>query len=817
MLLRPPRRPSDPAARFPQGAAGRTPARGLRTLALLAVWLGAAPPPGSAQRIPTIPIRQAVLDLNGDFVPDRLGATVAVEGVVTSDAVSLAGNASVANVQDGTAGIVLFSRDTAFLVRHLFRGDSVRVQGVVGQYRGQEELIVGSYVRLGKVALPLPRNVLATDVKGERFEGRLVRVAGDLTVRENEAGEIRAVLSDRSGSILVNLADAWITEPRFAEHLRHGGKVEVVGVPGQRASSPPFDAGYILYPRDTADFSFAPIPPYREIALVMALLLVLALAWARRRAVERARSIGLLLEEVRDSKEALLASERRFRSLVENASDTMSILDADGTIRYHSPSVARMLGWTPEDLVGTRATTLVHPDDVARVEAELVALAAEPDGVRTVECRIRHKDGAWHHLEITARNRFADPTIQGLICNSRDISRQHALETRVRESERLEAIGRLAGGIAHDFNNVLTIVRGHAQLLLETLPANDPTRDEVLEIDRGAERAVRLTQQLLAFGRRQMMVVRVLDPAAVVTGMEKMLRRLIGEDIELRVVPDDGTHRIRADLAQLEQVVMNLAVNARDAMPGGGTLTIRVAAAEIGASGAEDEIPGSLRPGRYVRLSVTDTGAGMDAKTRQHIFEPFFTTKEIGAGTGLGLATVYGIVTQSGGAIDVASEIGEGTTFNVYLPAVDAAPEEPIAPPATESHPVGGCGETVLLVEDEHAVRRLARRILERAGYHVLEAESPSAALRHILNERETEIDLLLTDVVMPEMDGRELAERIEALRPGIPTIFMSGYTEDEVLRRGVATAVASFIQKPFTPAQLLEKVGASIGAEFGA
>lgn len=366
----------------------------------------------------------------------------------------------------------------------------------------------------------------------------------------------------------------------------------------------------------------------------------------------------------------------------------------------------------------------------------------------------------------------------------------------------MEAVGRLAGGVAHDFNNLLTAISGHAQILLEDLPADDPARADIEEISRAADRAADLTRQLLAFSRKQMLRPQVLDPNALIGEIQKMLRRLIGEDIELitRLAPDLGA--VRADPGQLEQVIMNLAVNARDAMPTGGRLLIETRNVELGEDDARRLAP--LQPGPHVVLIVSDTGAGMDESTRERIFEPFFTTKEKGKGTGLGLSTVYGIVQQSGGHIWVYSEPGQGTTFKIYLPRVDARPEA--APAPSDADGAHNGREVVLLVEDEDAVRSLARRILEKRGYTVLTARTGPEALR-IAERHDGPIHLILTDVVMPEMSGRELAERIAPTRPDARTLFMSGYTEDDVLRRGVLNEGAAFLEKPFTPSALAQKV----------
>jgi signal transduction histidine kinase len=375
-------------------------------------------------------------------------------------------------------------------------------------------------------------------------------------------------------------------------------------------------------------------------------------------------------------------------------------------------------------------------------------------------------------------------------------------EEGLRQSQRMEAVGQLAGGIAHDFNNVLTAIFGYGSLLASRFAPDAPGREEVEEILQASERAAALTRQLLAFSRRQVLEPVVLSINELIANFEKMLGRLIGEDVNLVTRLDPFLGNVRADRGQLEQVIMNLAVNARDAMPKGGKLTIETANADLDESYAQRHV--MVQPGRYVMVAVSDTGTGMDAETQAHIFEPFFTTKEKGKGTGLGLSTAYGIVKQSGGSIWVYSEPGKGTTFKVYLPRVEEAALA--APPrSSDSLPTLGT-ETILIVEDEPAIRALSRQVLERSGYHVLEAGDGKSALE-LLRTHPEPIHLLLTDLVMPDMGGTELASRLQDKRPTIRVLFMSGYTDDGVVRNGMLGSGRAFLQKPFTPAMLVRKI----------
>ena len=390
---------------------------------------------------------------------------------------------------------------------------------------------------------------------------------------------------------------------------------------------------------------------------------------------------------------------------------------------------------------------------------------------------------------------------------ARDVTAQRTLEEQLRQSQKMEAVGQLAGGIAHDFNNLLTAILGSTQLLLQATPPDDPRHEDAVEIKNAGVRAAELTRQLLAFSRRQVLAPKVLGLNAVVAHMQKMLRRLLGEDIELSVTLAPEAGSVNADPGQLEQVLLNLAVNARDAMPTGGRLNIETIRVTPASELAERRH--RLPPGDYACLAVTDTGNGMDEATQAHLFEPFFTTKEVGRGTGLGLATVYGIVKQSGGYIWVYSEVGHGTTVKVYLPRVPAdevAPSLSAPAPAAEPSEARGGPETVLLVEDAAPVRSLARRSLEARGYTVLDAADGATALDLAARHRGG-IDVLVTDVVMPGMSGRELAERLAPERPRMKVLYTSGYTDDAMVRQGVLTAGVAFLQKPFVPETLARKV----------
>ncbi len=413
---------------------------------------------------------------------------------------------------------------------------------------------------------------------------------------------------------------------------------------------------------------------------------------------------------------------------------------------------------------------------------------------------LRFKDGRVFE-RYSLPQRIGGETV-GRVWSFRDVTARQQLEDQLRQSQKMEAVGQLAGGVAHDFNNLLTVITSYTAILLEQENEESAAATDLREIKAATERATGLTRQLLAFSRRQLLQPRLLDLNAVSVGLTSMLRRLIGDDIEIVTNTDPTLGPVLADPGQIEQVIMNLAVNARDAMPVGGTITIDTANVELGKYQAD--IRADVPPGSYAMLAISDTGSGMDAATKARIFEPFFTTKETGHGTGLGLATVYGIVQQSGGFVSVTSEVGHGTTFKVYLPHAARVATGIGSVADVPPRPRGA--ETILLVEDEDCVRRLARRVLARQGYCVLEARNGAEALV-LAGGRDTTIDLLVTDVVMPVMNGDLLASKVRGLYPEMRVIYMSGYADGDMVRRGLLDPEMHFIQKPFTPDILARKV----------
>jgi two-component system, cell cycle sensor histidine kinase and response regulator CckA len=521
---------------------------------------------------------------------------------------------------------------------------------------------------------------------------------------------------------------------------------------------------------------------------------------ALERAIRHALALHAEERQRWHAEAALRASEERFRALVENSSDALLVIDAEGRITYLSPSSERHLGWSPAQMVGQSIFDFLHSEDRELVGTRMAEILSDPGTNIVVHVRFHHADGSWRIMEGIGVNRLSDPAVAGIVVNARDMTERRTLEEQLRQAQKLEAVGQLAGGVAHDFNNLLTAILGYCHLMLDDVGEADPLRPDLLEIQAAGERAAALTRQLLAFSRRQMLQPQVIDINSVVTQLGKLLRRLLSEDVELvtKLAPDLLT--VTVDPASVEQILVNLAVNARDAMPTGGRLTIETANVDLDEAYAVTHL--TMTAGTYVMVAVSDSGAGMDAATRARVFEPFFTTKEQGKGSGLGLATVYGMVRQSGGYIWVYSEPAHGTVFKVYLPVTRAAAA---APPGADKAASPRGWETVLLVEDEDAVRALAREVLRRHGYDVIEACHGVDALRVAERHPDT-IHLLITDVVMPHMSGGELAQRLTAARPAIKTLFMSGYTNHALLPAD-RTPGGEFIQKPFTPDSLARRV----------
>jgi PAS domain S-box-containing protein len=536
--------------------------------------------------------------------------------------------------------------------------------------------------------------------------------------------------------------------------------------------------------------------------------------WASVRATPLVDSSGrfeAMLEVVTDVSSERRADETRahMAAIVESSEDAILSVRPDGGITTWNRGAETLYRYSASEMIGESVFLLV-PSAALEEERRLLERVARGEAAGQYETRRSRKDGSVVEVTITLSPvRDARGNVIGVSHIARDLTRQKQTEAALRQTEeqfrqaqKMEAVGRLAGGVAHDFNNLLSVILSYSNMAVQDLNPADPLRRDIAEISKASERASELTQQLLAFSRQQVLQPRVIDLGEVVAAMERMLQRLLGEDIELALRPARDLGRVLADPGQIEQVVMNLAVNARDAMPEGGQLTIEMRNVELDATYVSAHF--GVAAGSYVMLAVSDTGVGMDAATRARVFEPFFTTKPVGKGTGLGLATVFGIVQQSGGHIGVYSEPGEGSTFKLYLPRTDRSVEARTGAAASASATRGS--ETILLVEDEEQLRTVTCAILRRHGYRVLEASNGGEAFL-ISRDFAGEIHLLLTDVVMPRLSGRKLAEQLSPQRPRMRVLFASGYTDDAIVRHGVLVEGVAFIQKPFKPNALLGKV----------
>lgn len=519
----------------------------------------------------------------------------------------------------------------------------------------------------------------------------------------------------------------------------------------------------------------------------------------------------------KQSEQKLLESEQRFRTLIENSADMITVIGTNGSVLYQSPAVERIMGYAPSDWAGGKnSLAAVHPDDQPTLLKSFRELEQQQGAIKQVTFRFRNNfNGNWHYIEATLQNLLDLPAVQGIIVNARDVTDRyiseaelHKREAELRQAQKMEAVGRLAGGIAHDFNNLLTAILGYSDLVMLALDERDSLREDVAEIRMAADRAAVLTRQLLAFSRKQVLQPKLLDLNEVLEDMRKLLLRLIGEDIQLLTLKSSSPLIVEADPGQLEQVIVNLAVNARDAIPNGGQLKLSLSNTVLTTEYAEQDP--EVKSGNYAVLSVTDNGYGMSNEVKNRLFEPFFTTKEPGRGTGLGLSTVYGIVKQSGGHIEVQSQLGAGTTFNIYLPLVSSSQsaKNVKVERANATEPLVAGTETILVVEDEDGLRNLVSKALSHYGFRVLEAANAGEALLLFEESQKVDrIDILLTDVILPRMSGRGLVERLKSLEPSLKILYISGYNDQILHSENMISGDSEFLQKPFTPQQLVRKV----------
>jgi PAS domain S-box-containing protein len=770
----------------------------------------------NAQAPRTISLRDATDYQGNQPISGRLGQTVTVQGILIGEPIPLGADSGLADLQDSSGGITLYSPNRALLAGNIHRGDEVRVDGTVAQYKGQTEILVRHIDRVGPGTLPSPRDVVAADLFGTRYLGQLVRVEGKIRLAKDSVGHREVMtLSDRSGEISIYVGSLFLQDPALSRQAVKGGFATVVGVSNYyQSGTGPAQSGYRLIPRDPADIVFRPVPPYGRIAggLAFLFLILTAVYFALRRhnAERRAQEMAGLVENLKQSEKALRQSEQRYRLLFDRNLAGLFHSTLGGRILNCNESFARIFGYASrEEVLGVQGGVQQFYSDPSERKV-LISELLEKKVLTNLEIRLRRKDGSpvWVLENATLLDGEGDSPvlIEGALV---DITERKHLEEQFRQAQKMEAIGRLACGVAHDFNNLLMVIRGNTELLLEGLGPARPLHKNADQIRKAADKAAVLIRQLLAFSRMQVLQPRVLDLNSVLAETGKMLPRLLREDIEVVLLPGASLGRVKADQNQIDQIMLNLAANARDAMPKGGKLTLETANVDLDESYARLH-PG-VKPGKYVMLAVTDTGTGMDTKTQAHIFEPFFSTKEPGQGTGLGLATVYGIVKQSGGWIWVYSEVGRGTTVKIYLPKIEEVvqagrPSESCTPPARGI-------ETILLAEDQDGIRDLARQFLEDIGYKVLDASDGEAALE-IAHQHKGQIDLLLTDIVMPKMNGHELARRMAALRPEVRVVYMSGYAEYAAAPDGNSHLDTFRLQKPFSKAALARSVREALDAE---
>jgi len=556
-------------------------------------------------------------------------------------------------------------------------------------------------------------------------------------------------------------------------------------------------AGAMAGQRETAGYE----QEYRIVRLDGAIRWIWARSYPVRDGQGQVIRFAGIAEDITERK-SLEQDRARLAAIVEYSEDAMVSMSLDGIVISWNHGAERQYGYSDEEMIG-RPISLLFPPDHFQEYLQIMKRVRKGEVIPSYDTVRKRKDGTLINISVSISPiETRDGETIGASKIAHDITRVKRLEEQFRQAQKMEAMGRLAGGIAHDFNNLITVVSGYSDLLLDTLPPCVPSRELLMRIKNAVERATSLTHQLLVFSRKQMLELRVVDLNAIVANSENMLKRLVGEDVDMVTVLGPALGRVKTDPGLMEQVLINLVVNARDAMPQGGKLTIETANTVLDQTYVRSHA--EVKPGRYVMLAVSDTGYGMDDQTKTLIFEPFFTTKEEGKGTGLGLAMIDGFIKQSGGHVFVYSELGNGSTFKIYLPEVEDALSSVPLPPAVEKTPHGD--ETILLVEDDVAVRSLARHILQTCGYTVLEAAQGDEAV-HLAETHQGAIHLLVSDVVIPGTSGRRLAELIAALKPGIKVLFMSGYTDDAVIRRGILASEIAFLQKPFTLDALVRKV----------
>jgi signal transduction histidine kinase/ActR/RegA family two-component response regulator len=793
----------------------RMPSTGTRCLWLLALMATAvssfAAPAVALRNAPSISIYDALRDDNQDGRPDLLGKAVTVHGVLTlpprrshtnepwsSYLQDETAALRVRGRRDGEGGLTRRERAelTAWFIDNFKIDDELAVRGVLLQANGTTELRVDEASLLANGASVLARDVWSADLQNNFYQSQLVRVRGEV-IRGTRNKQLEFLVRDTRGKVPVALQPEFFMSAKgeFGYQLWKGGEAEITGI-AVRDSNLPTSAGLALLVRKPEDVRFVPPPPpppsrmplYLALGAAALLGLLAVYYWERRRvAEERNRETSRLLYELRRS-QAEIKKQATFASL--NPNPVLEFF-ADGTLTYWNDSARE----TASRLQCAFVRDLLPPNI-----AELVTKAlASPSSRVNAEVKINGRTLSW--------SLFAIPEITSVHAYGMDITDQLNLEAQLRQSQKIESVGQLAAGVAHDFNNMLAVIQGYTSLTLMRSDLSPKVGESLTEILSASERAGNLTRQLLTFSRKRVMEQRTLDLNELVADLAKMLRRLIGEDVRLKVTRDDKIANVHVDPGMMEQVIVNLAVNARDAMPDGGELFIEVRNVTLRRRDVAHRF--EARAGEFVCLTVADDGCGMDEDTLKRMFEPFFTTKEPGKGTGLGLATVHGIVKQHGGWVEVNSKPDEGATFRIYLPVSKHAPQ-PMDDKVIRL-PVAGGTETILVVEDDPALRKLARGVLEEYGYGVLDAASAAEALGLWRDHRE-QIQLLFTDIILPDgMSGWKLAERLREENPELKVIYSTGFDSESLTSRFDLRPSHVVLRKPYPVQTLVRAVRESL------
>jgi PAS domain S-box-containing protein len=770
--------------------------------------LGAISPLAAAERPVATAIGDAFIDTKGKGTPDRVGQMATISGVLLSDPVTVSSGFALADLQDASGGATLFTTDRDLLVGRVQRGDVVVARGIISTYAGNRELNLTDVGRSGRAPLPPPKDVRISDLAGNKYEGELIRLTGILKAGPGISRH-DMLLRDSTGEIPVQVSVQLFSDKEFADHCVRGGPVTVVGICNRFGSN----SRYRILPRDEADFLFPPLPPYRLIALVgagLGLVGLAALRVLRRRYRERREQVQR--EEARVALRALNDDlERRVAERTAEVREALATLDAaqDGAFifdpdsfrfTYVNEGAVRTLGYPRAELLTMTALDIETKYDEPGFRALLAPMLRGDRNSLQITTFHRHRDG--HQIPVEVNLQYIAPTGERprYVSIVRDITERRRTEALIRHSQRLDAVGTLAGGIAHDINNALTPILMGLGVLRAKYPG-DTALINALELSgrRGAD----MVRRLLSFAKPSEGHPTEISAIRLLEEVQQFAEYSFPKNLQIEIKCGSDDPRVCVDPTQLHQVLMNLCVNARDAMPGGGTITLEATTVEV--EGAREAPMAEAEPGPYVVLRVSDTGVGMNRETAEHIFDPFFTTKSPDKGTGLGLSIASAIVKEHGGFIRMETELGLGSTFSVYLPAVtdrDAVEEEPV-PPAAQFR---GQGEKILVVDDEPAIRTVAELVLRRLQFEPVVATDGKDGLAQAARHRST-LRAVIVDLHMPVLSGLEFIRAFRQDDPEPLVVVISGRLEDEEREACSRLGVVAFIEKPFTEDQLAGKL----------